>query len=280
MPMLELQADRCTGCGLCVADCPRKILELQEGRPVLAPEREASCFRCLHCFAVCPGGAISIHGNHPEASRPLAGSFPDPEALETLVQGRRSVRRYRDENLDPALVQRLLDVAIQAPTAVNARSVRFTVIDDREVMAAFRGEVMAALGRMVREGRLPETHAMYGDFVRLWEEEGVDVLFRGAPHLLVASAAADAPAPLVDGFIALATFDLLAQAHGVGTVWDGLAKRAFVELLPETRVRLGLPEDHVLVYAMAFGPAAVRYARTVHHPADIHRVGTAGAGLP
>ena len=138
MPMLELQADRCTGCGLCVADCPRKILELREGRPVLAPEREASCFRCLHCFAVCPGGAISIHGNHPEASRPLAGSFPDPEALETLVQGRRSVRRYRDENLDPALVQRLLDVAIQAPTAVNARSVRFTVIDDREVMAAFQ----------------------------------------------------------------------------------------------------------------------------------------------
>ena len=87
MPMLELQADRCTGCGLSVADWPRKILELREGRPVLAPEREASCFRCLHCFAVCPGGAISIHGNHPEASRPLAGSFPDPEALETLVQG-------------------------------------------------------------------------------------------------------------------------------------------------------------------------------------------------
>jgi nitroreductase len=67
-------------------------------------------------------------------------------------------------------------------------------------------------------------------------------------------------------------FELYAQAHGVGTVWDGLAKWAINELVPESRQRLGTPDDHQIGYCMAFGKPAVRYARTVQHrPALINR---------
>ena len=273
--MLDFMVNKqsCTKCGLCVTDCPARIIAMADGRPVIAPDKEAACYKCQHCLAICPTGAVSILGLTPENSRPLAGNYPDPDQLEILIKGRRSVRRYKDENLEPELLQRLLEVAWHAPTGVNSRQVRFTVVDDRENLAHLRDEVMAGLGRLVRDNALPEGMGFYADFVRLWEEKGIDTIFRGAPHLLVASVPKNVPSPMPDCLIALSYFELFAQANGVGTVWNGLIKWAINDLLPETRQRLGIPEDHLVGYVMAFGWPAVRYARTVQHgPAIIHRV--------
>jgi hypothetical protein len=146
------------------------------------------------------------------------------------------------------------------------------VVDDRAKLAQLRGEVMTGLGRLVRDNALPEGFGFYADFVRVWEEKGIDIIFRGAPHLLVASVPKNVPSPMPDCLIALSYFELFAQANGVGTVWNGLAKWAINDLLPETRQRLGIPDDHLVGYAMVFGKPAVRYARTVQHgPALIHR---------
>jgi nitroreductase len=249
------------------------IIAMTDGYPAIAPEKEGACYKCQHCLAICPTGAVSILGLNPTGSRPLIGGFPDPDKLEILMKGRRSVRRYKDENLDPVLLQRLLEVAWHAPTGVNSRQVRFTVVDDKEKMAALRAEVMTGLTRLVRENALPEGMQFYADFISMWEERGFDVIFRGAPHLLVTSVPKNVPTPLPDCLIAMSYFELFAQANGVGTVWNGLAKWAINDLLPETRVRLGIPEDHLIGYCMAFGTPAVDFARTVQHgPALIHRV--------
>lgn len=265
----------CTCCGECVADCPARIIVMAaDGYPAIAPENEAACYKCQHCLAICPTGAVSILGRNPEASRPLAGNFPLPAQLETLIKGRRSVRRYQPENLDPTLLQHLLEVAWHAPTGVNSRQVRFTVVDDRDKLAALRKEVMTELSRLQRESLLPEAMAFYAQFIRLWEEENFDVIFRGAPHLLIASVPKNVVSPLPDCFIALAYFELFAQTNGVGTVWNGLARIAINDLVPATRQRLGIPDDHLIGYVMAFGKPAVHYARTVQHgPALIHRPG-------
>ena len=273
--MLDFKVDqtKCTKCGQCVADCPPHIIDMDREFPALASDKEATCYRCQHCFAICPTGALSILGRNPDESLPIKGNLPDPAQLEILMKGRRSVRRYREENLEPELLQRLLEVAWHAPTGVNSRQVRFTVIDDREKLAAFRAEIMTGLARLVRDNAIPEPLAFFAGFLSLWEEQGVDVLFRGAPHLLVASAPVSVVSPMQDCIIALSYFELFARANGVGTVWDGLAKLAINDLLPESLARLGIPEDHQVGYAMVFGKPAVHYARTVQHtPAQIHRV--------
>jgi nitroreductase/NAD-dependent dihydropyrimidine dehydrogenase PreA subunit len=263
----------CTRCGECLADCPATIISMEDGFPSIPSEKEPSCYKCQHCLAICPTGAISILGLKPENSRPLAGGYPDPDKVETLIKGRRSVRRYQDENLDPALLQRLLEVAWHAPTGVNSRQVLFTVVDDREKLAALRSLVMSGLARLIKDGTLPEGMEAFANIVRKWKEEQVDVLFRGATHLLIASAPLSVPSPLADCLIALSYFELFAQANGVGTVWSGLAKWAINDLLPETRLHLGIPEDHLIGYVMAFGKPAAHYARTAQRgPALIHRV--------
>jgi nitroreductase len=113
----------------------------------------------------------------------------------------------------------------------------------------------------------------FADIVALWEEHKVDALFRDAPHLLIASAPLACAAPIPDCMIALSYFELFAQSLGVGTLWNGLTKRAISDILPETRQRLGIPEDHVIGYVMSFGKPALRFYRTVQRgPARINRV--------
>jgi nitroreductase/NAD-dependent dihydropyrimidine dehydrogenase PreA subunit len=273
--MLKFKVNKqlCTRCGSCAADCPVGIIDMENGVPAIAPEKESACYKCQHCLAVCPTAALSILGLKPEESRTLSENLVDPDKLEIVMKGRRSVRRYLEENLEPALLQRLLEVAWHAPTGINSRQVRFTVVDDREKLAALRVAVMTGLARLVRENALPEGLEFFANFVELWEEKGIDVVFRGAPHLLIASAPRNVASPLPDCLIALSYFELFAQANGVGTVWGGLAKLAIDDLLPEMRETLGIPEDHLVGYAMAFGKPAVHYSRTVQHqPAIIHRV--------
>ncbi|NTU68977.1 MAG: 4Fe-4S binding protein [Chlorobiaceae bacterium] len=271
--MLQFQVNQpaCIRCGECVFDCPSRIIGVDAGYPAIPAEKQSSCIRCEHCLTVCPTGAISILGYQPADSMPIEGNLPDPVQLETLIKARRSVRRYREENVEPELVQRMLNVAWHAPTGVNSRQVLFTVLDDREKVARLRDEVMEGLVRLSKENAIPKSMAYFSRFVRVWERQKVDLIFRDAPHLLIATAPKGVACPKEDCLIALSYFELFAQANGVGTVWNGLVKWAF-DLLPEARKNLGIPEDHLFGYSMTFGIPAVRYARTVQHsPALINR---------
>ncbi|MEI8033509.1 MAG: nitroreductase family protein [Chlorobiaceae bacterium] len=273
--MLQFEIDKrsCTQCGTCAMDCPARIIAMEDnGYPSISPEKEATCYKCEHCLAICPTGSVSILGLKPQNSIPLADGYPDPKALETLIKGRRSVRAYKDENLDPALFQRLLDVAWHAPTGVNSRQVLFTVLDDKKKVAALRDEVMAGLVRLHREGLMPKGSEYFVRFIEIWEKHKVDIIFRNAPHLLVTSAPKHVACPKEDCMIAMSYFELFAQSNGVGTLWNGLAKWAIDDLVPEAKRRLAIPEDHKIGYAMVFGKPAVRYARTVQHsPTLINR---------
>lgn len=273
--MLDFSVDKklCTKCGLCAADCQMHIINMNGNYPAIASDEEEKCLRCLHCLAVCPCSAVSIAGFVPENSPAATGNLPSAEQMEALITQRRSIRQFKQENVNPEILQKLLDIACYAPTGRNARQVRFTVIDDRMKLAAFRDELMAGIGKMAHGGKLPEGTEFVATLVQAWEEKHIDLIFRDAPHLLIASAPKNVISPLHDGLIALTTFELFAQTLGVGTLWCGLAKFAINDLMPEFCTRLGIPENHVFVFAMAFGLPSVRYARAPRRsPADVYRV--------
>ncbi|MDH3393289.1 MAG: nitroreductase family protein [Desulfobulbaceae bacterium] len=252
--------ERCINCGECVLDCPAGIIEMADYPQI---SNEEGCIQCQHCLAVCPTGAVSILGKDPDASTTLEGKMPDPLSLATLIKGRRAVRRYLDKDLAPELIDELLEVSCHAPTGVNDRSVLFTVVRERKVMHQLRDTLMARLTKLQEAGDLPEGLAgqYLGWTVKGWQE-GKDILLLDAPHLLITSAPANAPCPAQDTLIALTTFQLLAHAHGLGTVWDGIFMMA-LSVFPDLVTTLGIPADHVLGYAVVFGEPAVSYHRTV-----------------
>ncbi len=259
-----VDADKCTRCGECARDCLFGVIEMDD-LPVVRPESEARCIECQHCLAVCKPGALSVFGKDPADSLPLKGMFPDPAEMETLIMGRRSTRRYKEEGVDPALIRHMLEVASHAPSAVNGRPVTLTVVDDPAAMDRLRSEVTAEALDLLHGDGFPAGLESIGNYVRHCED-GTDIIFRNAPHLLLASAPEDAYAPMADCHIVMSYFDLLASSHGLGTVWNGIARALISAILPRFMVRLGIPEGHILACAMSFGKPAVRYHRTVQRP--------------
>ncbi len=277
MIAFEVDSATCTRCGACVRDCPSRIIVMRDGAmPMVPPEDEASCLQCQHCLAVCPTAAVSILGRDPAASIPLrAGSFPMLESMSTLIRGRRSVRQYRDENVDPALIQRLLTAVANAPSGCNHMGLTFAVVDDKAAMQRLRLKTYGLLEAAIQAGRVPERMAFLTHAVPAWNTHGADMVYRGAPHLLIVSTDAETVCPQEDVSLALATFELLAACAGLGTVWCGILKMA-CELLPELKQEVGLDAGQSY-YAMLFGHPAVHYARTVQRDsaARVRHIGRA-----
>ncbi len=270
--MLDFHVDPelCTKCELCVQDCPPHTIAMSEegdGLPVIV--KEERCIRCQHCLAICPTGAVSILGCKPEDSAPRKEFKVDAQSLGNFYRGRRSVRSYKDDDVDQALLQKLLDDAWHAPTGVNAQPVLFTVINSHESVGRLRDEVYARLATELQKEAVAATpKAQYMSFtLRAREKFGDDVIFRGAPGILLASCPKGGASPIADPIIALSYFDILAQAAGLGTLWNGLIKWTVNDILPDLRSRLGVPDDHQLGYAMSFGVPAVKYQRTVQRGA-------------
>lgn len=261
--MLDFTVDEtlCTRCGLCVRDCPSRIVTMANGAtPRVAPDQEAACLQCQHCLAICPTAAVEILGRKPADSLPVAvGSFPTLDRMELLVRGRRSVRHYRDENVDPALLRRLLAAVANAPTGCNQRELTFTVIDDKDALRRLREKVLTGLAAV--STRIPERYGYLREAGTAYHEHQDDLIFRTAPHALFVSAPPDAPCPSQDVALTLAYFELLAQSAGLGTVWWGIAQMLFT-VLPDLKALIGIPPKHVY-YAMLFGMPSMHYSRTV-----------------
>ena len=219
----------------------------------------------MHCVAICSEGSVSILGYGPDEGMSLPSELmPKPEQLEMLIKGRRSMRNYRDENIDPLVIDKLLEVAGHAPSGHNDRELLYTLVDDKGTVFDIREEAFAGLEKLVKEEKLPEGMEMFVDIMDAWKTSGTDILFRGAPHLLIVSALKESASPLHDSIIALTTFELYAQSMGVGTIWNGLATLTITELVPSLKKRLGIPEDHKIGYVMGFGYPAIQYEKTVN----------------
>jgi len=264
--------DLCIQCGACVADCPFHIIELTGEVPTLNPTRVHHCIRCQHCLAICPTGALSICGSNPEHSMPLPESLPSGLQTAALIRGRRSVRHYLPEPLDPGVVDDMLRTVANAPTGKNNRRCLFTVIEDRETMDCFRREVMEGLRRAVAGKPRSEGLVYFRHVVTAWDK-GRDIIFRNAPHLLMVSAPQSSAAPDADLLIAMSYFELLAASMGIGTLWNAMIRSALLVIDTDMYQRLSIPDDHVKGYALLFGRPAVQYHRTVQRDnALINRV--------
>ncbi len=181
-----------------------------------------------------------------------------------LIKCRRSCRSYREENVDRETLDKLKAMLAWVPTGVNDHRMYFAFIDDIGVMADFRREFLSGLLKLV-EKNAPGAERFSRYRRRLMD--GDDVVFRGAPHMVLACTPRNAPCADIDPIIALSYFELYAQTLGVGTLWCGLFKWA-IQLMPEFLERFRLPADYVPGYAMMFGRTGLDYRRSTQ-PAPV-----------
>lgn len=239
--------------------------------PSISEENESGCLKCQHCLAVCPTGAVSVLGKNPADSQPIsAGSIPTFKQMDHFVRARRSIRHYKDENVDRDLIDSLLKSLAHVPTGCNAEELTFNVIDDKDVMHNFSNQLVTAL--QDASANNASDHPFLAQIEHMSPQEIARIVFRDAPHALIVTAPPDAPCANEDVALSLAYFELLAQSAGLGTVWWGFL-RLTSGIVPTVKAILGIPEDHIY-YAILFGYPQIEFARTTQKEdaAEVRRV--------
>ena len=84
--------EKCIGCGLCEKVCPGGILHLNAERKCEMEDIDGfgwnGCWKCEHCLAVCPKGAITIFGKKPEDSIPPVKAEIAEQVMDAIIMNR------------------------------------------------------------------------------------------------------------------------------------------------------------------------------------------------
>ncbi len=262
----QAEKEKCIGCGLCVKVCPGGILRLNEERKCEMDEIDRfgwrGCWKCEHCLAVCPKGVISIFSKQPEDSLPPVKAESAAPVLDALIMNRHSCRRFLKKDVDASVIDGMLQTLGNAPNGGNKQQVEFTLIDDRAQMEAFRRLAYAEMDRLASEGVYPAgfDKASYEDMKRWEKTVRPEMLFCGAPYLLIPHAPLGRGEPVEDVNIAAAYFELLCASRGLGCVMMSFPKDA-LRNMPEIEALLQIPETHYVGVMLGFGWPEIRYAR-------------------
>lgn len=150
--------------------------------------------------------------------------------LEQLLH-RRSIRRYRPDLPDRALIEQITEAGTYAACGRNNQS----------------GLIVAVTNRELRDRISAMNNKIYGG------EEGFDP-FYGAPAILIVLAKKDSPHRVYDGSLIMGNMMLAADALGLGTCWIHRAKEEFETEEGKQILRdLGITEEYEGIGHLALG---------------------------
>ena len=278
-----IDAERCLGCGLCVAVCPSGTLGMVEGKARVVGERSLGCG---HCAAVCPAQAVTVAGLvQPEYQSFQAdrawlppGDF-DPIQLARLMGSRRSCRNYRERPVPSALLEDLVRLATTAPSGTNSQAWTFTILPDRAAVLALAEGIggffarlnrlagrawlrrgLRLLGRPALDDYYREHHQSVSLALAEWRQGGRERLFHGAPAAILVGSLPGASCPAEDALLAGGQILLAAHALGLGTCLVGFVVEA-LRRQPRLKDFLGLAPGESVHAVIALGYPDEAYAR-------------------
>ena len=256
---LVVNKEKCISCGLCIKDCIAAALEFDTDKhPQFTKDGENRCLMCQHCLSVCPGGAISILNKTPDNSEEL--KQPDSEVVLNALKYRRSTRIFKEENVSEEIIGKLKAALNYTPTGCNNRKLLFTITETKQETDQIRKYVTNRLIKLLKFLPFAGPAKKFAHYKNMLLS-GKDVIFRGAPHIIIASSPINAPCRDIDPIIALSYFELYANSLGVGTCWCGFGEACF-KILPELKSIFNIPKDYKPVYVMLFGIPNIKYSRT------------------
>ena len=119
---LTIDDTLCQLCGACVQECNRHWVATGHRSAATAMRvdpSEPDCIQCLHCYAVCPSGAIRLSEAYTPLAAPEAWREVRPGALESLLAVRRSTRRFQRKPVPRELIAQVVAAGRHVPSGGN-----------------------------------------------------------------------------------------------------------------------------------------------------------------
>ncbi len=269
----------CINCGLCMQECGHHEGKQQLKRVV--PDNP-DCSRCYHCYTICPSGAIHTCDG---SSAPLFNRAKlqeiTSENLLNFLGYRRSIRSFKQKQIDNSLIEELLSFARYIPSGGNAHSYEFTVLKgDSEVTKSLKKELehiyekrsMLLNNIFLRNLAKPFVNGLARGFLRDREyririsklveqlHNKEDVFFRNAPDIVILHSKAIIPTPKEDCILAGYNITMLAQAKGLGSCFVTLAQNA-INSSSRCKKVLNLSKNEQVYAVVILGYPAVNHLR-------------------
>ena len=165
--------------------------------------------------------------------------------IKEAIYSRRSVRQYEDRPIDKAVIDELLNAAVQAPTAMNTQPWAFAVIQDAATLKDISDKSKSLMLQII--GDNPE----FTKYREILEDPNYHI-FYCAPALVVILAKPNiSPEPSIDCTLAAQNLMLTAHSLGLGSCWIGFAY-AYLNT-EEAKQTLGIPSDYNAIAPLIIG---------------------------
>ncbi len=270
--------NRCNKCMLCVKDCVAGVWREVDGLPtIVAPD---ACNRCSHCLAVCPKDAITHNGLDGKQIRRQDRQQLDPEVYLEIVNGRRSIRHYKDEPVPKAVIEKVLDLTRYSPTASNSQNVKYIVIQDKALLRQVSEDIFGFSRRVFGWSQSPLGKILFGifkntslastlnryigtmDYYIKQADGGRDFILHHAPVLILIHSPKGSRFSCDNCNIAATNIINYAYTLGLGTCFIGFLTMA-LKYSKVLRHKLGIPKDRQVFASLVMGVPAYRHSFTV-----------------
>lgn len=164
--------------------------------------------------------------------------------INEAIAGRHSVREYKEEGVDEAIIMQLIEAAVRAPSAMNEQPWTFTVLRNQQTLDRISNEAKELL---LKTTSLP----VNSDQFQVHLNDPSFHIFYHAPVLILISANAKGPEVIEDCAMAAQNLMLAAYALGLGTCWIGLAQN-FLNTYQGKHI-LGIPSAWIAVAPIIVG---------------------------
>lgn len=270
--MIDINYDKCIGCGLCVEDCFFNALKLEEKEIKVNSKR---CASCGHCIAICPKDAVkAIDLDMDEVKEYIKEDFDiKSENMLNFIKFRRSCRDFKDEMIKIEEIKKIIEAGRFTPTASNKQDLSYTVIRDSiDEINKLGLECLSEVGKSILNDRnnYPKHIIRYAtiwinEFEKYKENpsEKRFLFFNSKTVILISS---NSP---IDAALAASNMELMANTLGIGVCFSGFFIRS-INTSEKLREKLGIDSEKTVQVAMILGYPTRKYQRTVpRNKADV-----------
>jgi len=263
--MVILNKDKCTGCGLCTKICHEHCMVLTNETVSINYE---FCSTCMQCIAICPQQTLSWDNVPPVAYDEKR--LPSPEQLDELFKERRTIRFFKKDRVDRAILEEIVGYGIYAPT--NNYDLRAIVVDDEEIIEDLDRVLMQFVSKIYNLIYKPKivfnlirriTPALDPkDKVKMENALERGHAFHRPPAIVFI--VGDKRIALSEASTQYALYNMIlyAQVKGIGSCLWGSAQ-TFLDRSKAVREHLGLQKNEHILGALGLGHPAVKFANKV-----------------
>lgn len=260
--MVNINSEKCVGCGLCVKDCLFNVIKITDGKAKV----ESDCFKCAHCVAVCPKNAVSIDEyDMSESKEYVKEEFNiNADVLLNAIKFRRSVRQFKNKDVENELLEKIIEAGRFTQTSTNAQNVSYLVVKNKiNEVRELIFETLNEEGKKILSNLNEET-MKFKKYAMMWtsmydaykNDSKNDKVFFNAPSIILAISDS-----AVNASLASSNMELMANALGLGTFFSGFFIYAS-ERNPKIKEILGLDVKQNIVTCSVIGYPNVKYQRT------------------